>query len=145
MEQKTTRTYLGTKPYMAPELLAGKEYIPSQVDIFAVGAISFILNSAYFGFNKASLEDPTYNLILQGKTDSFWRYHDAKKRDIPDFFSPDFKKMVSRMIHPISNQNDPNDPNYQYDPTDLSKRAIIKDIKNSDWYKNTPSATLEDA
>ncbi len=112
MKQKTTRTYLGTKPYMAPELLAGKEYIPSQVDIFAVGAISFILNSAYFGFNKASLEDPTYNLILQGKIDSFWRYHDAKKRDIPDFFSPDFKKMVSRMIHPISNQNDPNDPNY---------------------------------
>ena len=40
---KTTKTWLGTRPYMAPELLAGRLYNPAECDIFAAGHILFIL------------------------------------------------------------------------------------------------------
>lgn len=74
----TTKTWLGTRPYMAPELLAGKSYDPAKCDIFAAGHILFILYAGYFAFNEASLKNPLYNFLLQGKPDIFWKYHDKK-------------------------------------------------------------------
>lgn len=124
----TTKTWLGTRPYMAPELLAGRPYEPAKADIFAAGAILFILYSGYFGFNEASLKNPFYNFLLQGRPDSFWRYHDSKKRDIPGFFTDDFKALFLNMVDP-----------------DPLKRATLEDIEASLWYKLTPEATLEEA
>ena len=40
---KTNKTWLGTRPYMSPELLAGRLYNPAECDIFAAGHILFIL------------------------------------------------------------------------------------------------------
>jgi serine/threonine-protein kinase len=40
---KTTKPWLGTRPYMAPELLAGRLYNPAECDIFAAGHILYIL------------------------------------------------------------------------------------------------------
>jgi serine/threonine protein kinase len=97
---KTTKTVLGTRPYMAPEILAGRPYDPAKCDIFAVGHILFILYSGYFAFQEATLKNPLYNFLLQDKPDVFWRYHDKQMSQIPGFFTPAFKKLVLKMIHP---------------------------------------------
>lgn len=96
----TTRTFCGTRPYMAPELLAGKPYEPPKVDVFAAGAILFNFYSGYRGFDEASLKNPFYNFLMQGRPDSFWRLHDRKMKDIPGFFTDDFKTLFIHMVDP---------------------------------------------
>ena len=113
---------------MAPELFAGKAYKPQECDIFAMGNILFIMYAGYFAFNEASLKNPLYNFLLQGKPDIFWRYHEKKQSNNPDFFTKDFKILITKMINP-----------------DPSERADIDFIKKSDWYTKTPKATLEEA
>jgi serine/threonine protein kinase len=66
-DSKTTKTWLGTKPYMSPELFDGRAYNPASCDIFAAGQILYILYAGRFAFDEASLKNAYYNFLLQGK------------------------------------------------------------------------------
>ena len=50
-------TICGTKPYMAPELLAGLPYKGEQVDVFASAVVLFILVAGTPPFMTASKSD----------------------------------------------------------------------------------------
>jgi serine/threonine protein kinase len=83
-----TRTRLGTEPYMSPEILAYKAYDPAKGDIFAAGAILFILYAGYPAFGKASNQDGWYKMLIDEDVGTFWSCHDRQKRNIPGYFSP---------------------------------------------------------
>jgi len=67
-------------------------------------------------------------MLVDGNVDAFWSCHDRQKRNIPGYFSPQFKTLVTKMIHP-----------------DPAQRATLEWIFASDWFNQTPVATLEDA
>jgi serine/threonine protein kinase len=48
-----TKTNLGTKPYKAPEIILNEAYEPSRTDLFAAGAILFILMVGFPAFSEA--------------------------------------------------------------------------------------------
>ena len=50
-------TYLGTKPYMAPEILIHQEYQGKIVDLFALGVILFNLYALDVPFKEAHKKD----------------------------------------------------------------------------------------
>mmetsp|Transcript_18823 Transcript_18823/g.26037 ORF Transcript_18823/g.26037 Transcript_18823/m.26037 type:complete len:118 (+) Transcript_18823:379-732(+) len=65
-------TKLGTESYMAPEIHHGMSYIGSQVDLFAIGIILFIMKTGHPPFKKATNNDPHYKLIASNRADIFW-------------------------------------------------------------------------
>ena len=58
---------------MAPEILrAGTKYKGTEVDLFAMGVILFIMVTGLPPFKIATSTDPYYQYIEQGKLDRFW-------------------------------------------------------------------------
>ena len=49
---------------MAPEIKIGKQYKGTQVDIFSLGVILFVLVQGTYPFNEAREEDRFYALLL---------------------------------------------------------------------------------
>ena len=66
------RSYRGTMTYMAPEIKEGKNYKGTQVDLFSLGVILFIIVQGIFPFKEARKEEYFYKLILDGKLDTYW-------------------------------------------------------------------------
>lgn len=58
------KSYRGTMTYMAPEIKEGKTYKGTQVDLFSVGVILFIIVQGIFPFKEARKEEYFYNLLL---------------------------------------------------------------------------------
>ena len=57
---------VGTKNYMAPELLEKRPYRGTCVDIFAAGVVLFVMNTGTWPFEKsASIHDPIYKHIVE--------------------------------------------------------------------------------
>ena len=54
------RTYKGTRPYMAPELIEGREYRGMDVDLFAAAIICFIMVTGRPPFMRAEATNPHY-------------------------------------------------------------------------------------
>lgn len=133
-----TRTRLGTEAYMAPEILANRAYNPALTDIFGAGAVLFILYAGYPAYGKATANDGWYKMLIDRNFDAFWQCHDRQKRSIPGYFSTDFKKLVTAMIHPDPAQR----------PT-VNQILGLVDIGQSNplsnWLMNGPIGTLEDA
>jgi len=65
-------SYRGTMTYMAPEIKEGKMYDGTQVDIFSMGVILFIMVQGIFPFKEARVEEYFYNLVVSGQTDKYW-------------------------------------------------------------------------
>jgi len=66
------RSFVGTKTYMAPEIIAGKVYNGRQVDIFSTGVILFTLVMGHFPFIEAIESDIYYNPIENGYSNKYW-------------------------------------------------------------------------
>jgi len=66
------KSYRGTMTYMAPEIKEGKNYVGTQVDTFSIGVILFIIVQGIFPFKEARKEEYFYNLLLQGKIDTYF-------------------------------------------------------------------------
>lgn len=92
------KTRLGTESYMAPEIHMKKAYSGESVDLFACGIILFIMYTQHPPFNKAVPEDPFYKLICINRLDVFWKAHARNKPGGEEFFSEDFKNLVSCML-----------------------------------------------
>lgn len=66
-------SYRGTMTYMAPEIKEGKTYKGQNVDMFSIGVILFIIVQGIFPFKEARKEEYFYNLLLQGKHDTYFQ------------------------------------------------------------------------
>jgi serine/threonine protein kinase len=111
---------------MAPEIHMRKPYQGPSVDLFATGIILFIMFTQHPPFTKAVPEDPFYRLLCANRADLFWKAHSKNKPNGADFFSEDFKNLITSML--------------QFDPT---HRPSLAEVKSHPWY-NGPVATLED-
>uniref|UniRef100_A0A0M3JSF3 Aurora kinase n=1 Tax=Anisakis simplex TaxID=6269 RepID=A0A0M3JSF3_ANISI len=50
-ETETSRTYCGSRPYMAPEILLQLPYLPFKADVWAIGIMSYALLTARYPFD----------------------------------------------------------------------------------------------
>jgi len=100
---------------MAPEIKEGKRYNGTQVDIFSIGVILFIIVQGIFPFKEARKEEYFYNLILQGQIDTYFSKVNGNG------LSLEFKDLILRM--------------FSYDP---AQRITIQEIKQHPWF-NDPS------
>ncbi|KAM3136501.1 hypothetical protein pb186bvf_011459 [Paramecium bursaria] len=116
------KSVLGTPGYMAPEINAKVAYDGEKTDLFAAAVILFIMFAGSPPFSQAQPNDAYYKMQIQGKNDLFWNYH-AKHKGNANFFSQDFKELVSGLIHPNPEQ-----------------RWNLAKIKASNWF-NGPVAS----
>ena len=86
------RSYRGTMTYMAPEIKEGKQYKGTNVDMFSIGVILFIIVQGIFPFKEARKEEYFYNLLLQGKTDTYFQKVNGTG------LSDDFKDLILRLF-----------------------------------------------
>merc|ERR1712060_866239 len=85
-------SYRGTMTYMAPEIKEGKQYKGTQVDMFSIGVILFIIVQGIFPFKEARKEEYFYNLLLQGKIDTYFTKVNGTG------LSDDFKDLILRFF-----------------------------------------------
>jgi serine/threonine protein kinase len=86
------KSYRGTMTYMAPEIKEGKTYKGKNVDMFSIGVILFIIVQGIFPFKEARKEEYFYNLILQGKIDTYFTKVNGTG------LSDDFKDLILRLF-----------------------------------------------
>ena len=84
-EGDTLKTACGSPCYAAPEMIAGKKYVGTQVDSWSCGIILFALICGFLPF-----EDPDttelYKKILKGQF------------NIPDFVSADARDLIRKIL-----------------------------------------------
>ena len=86
---------LGTRNYMAPEIIGQVSYQPVLADLFALGVILFIMHTGREPFEQASKEDQLYKLIMLNKFELFWSVHE-NAMGAP--LSSDFKDLMQNML-----------------------------------------------
>lgn len=118
-------TYLGTKGYMSPELLAECPYDAIKSDIFAVGIVLFIFVMGYPPFLSAENTDPRYLMYVRDPA-LFWKSHEKR---VGHALDSDFVQLFQGMTHP-----------------DPSLRLGFTQIRESQWLKKaySPSSALEE-
>ncbi|CAD8207846.1 unnamed protein product [Paramecium octaurelia] len=125
METAKIRTILGTPGYMAPEILAKKDYNGTKADIFSAGVIFFIIHAGSPPFSTASEKDQYFKLILLNKWEQFWTFHLKYKGGNPEFFPQEFRNLMMGMLAPNPDQ-----------------RFTLEQCMQHPWV-NGPVATLE--
>lgn len=85
-------TELGTKGYMAPEILSGEKYC-EKVDIFAAGVILFIMLAGFPPFQNANEKDWWFDKITKKKYKLFWMAHERTAN-----FSKTAKDLLVNML-----------------------------------------------
>jgi len=78
--------------YMAPEIKEGKNYDGTQVDLFSIGVIVFIIVQGIFPFKEARKEEYFYNLLLTGQIDTYFEKVNGTG------LSSDFKDMILKLF-----------------------------------------------
>lgn len=121
------QSYRGTMTYMAPEIKEGKQYKGTQVDMFSIGVILFIIVQGIFPFKEARKEEYFYNLLLTGKIDTYFTKVNGTG------LSDDFKDLILRF--------------FSYD---AESRPTIEQVRAHPWmnsssfnYEATRSQMLE--
>ena len=75
------KTYLGTPNYKAPEIISMKPYVGSQVDIFALGIVLFVMVMRCNPFGEANAAtDVRYNAI-KNKSVQFWNAFGDRRKE----------------------------------------------------------------
>ena len=92
------KTKVGSPHYLAPEIHLNRKYDGQSCDLFAAAIILFMMVAAHPPFASAQSSDPFYKCIAQDKTEIFWETHQKTKPQSRDFFSADFKDLVSSML-----------------------------------------------
>ena len=86
------KSYRGTMTYMAPEIKENKEYKGTQVDMFSIGVIIFIIVQGIFPFKEARKEEYFYNLLLNGNHDTYFQKVNGTG------LSEDFKDLILKFF-----------------------------------------------
>lgn len=103
-------TYVGTRGYQAPELLAGKKYYNS-CDLFSAGVVLFILLTGYPPFDQGDKRDKWYRPLYKNNPDKFWSQHEGCG------VTPEAKTLIEGLLC--------------YKP---NKRITIDEVKANAWY-----------
>lgn len=98
-------TQCGSERYMAPEIIEGRPYKGTAVDIFALGVSLFAMVTGVLPFDRASEKDKFYCLVHQGSEQAFWdlmeKSHGIKnlsdefKRFIWEFFKYNYYERIT--------------------------------------------------
>ena len=104
------KSYRGTMTYMAPEIKEGKVYKGTQVDLFSMGVILFIIVQGIFPFKEARTEEYFYNLLLTDQIDLYFQKVNGSN------MSTEFKELILAL--------------FSYDP---EKRPTLNQIRAHPW------------
>ena len=121
---------VGTKQYMAPEVIEEKEYDGEKADIFSTGVLIFTILTGKLPFpiakifNTGKKINQLYRFIKEKDEKNYWET--LKEEDI-DGFSPEFKDLFLKMV--------------AFEP---SERPTIKEILNHDWMKEVSNLSEEE-
>ncbi|XP_017797210.1 PREDICTED: maternal embryonic leucine zipper kinase-like [Habropoda laboriosa] len=97
------QTSCGSPTYAAPELILGRKYLGSEVDIWSMGVLLYALLCGFLPFDDNSIES-LYRKILSGKYDE------------PSWLSASSRRLIRAML--------------QIDP---KKRITIQELCNHPW------------
>ena len=104
--------YCGTRQYMAPELLAKDYYVGEKVDMFALGAMLFMMVTGSAAFVEANRSDERYKFICRKQYAKFWAFYDHEE------YSEEFKSLIEALLNPES-----------------EKRPTLSDLNHYPWFK----------
>ncbi|XP_057336554.1 maternal embryonic leucine zipper kinase-like [Microplitis mediator] len=104
-------TSCGSPTYAAPELILGKKYLGSEVDIWSMGVLLYALLCGFLPFDDSNI-DSLYKKILSGKFDE------------PRWLSGNSKCLIRAMLQ-----------------TDPKKRITIEELCNHPWVVNTNNSS----
>ena len=121
------KTKLGTPQYMAPEIHERRPYSGPSVDLFAAAIILFIMYTQQPPFRSAIPESSSYKFIIANRADLFWKYHSQNKPNGAEYFSEEFKNLVTGLL--------------QYNP---AIRPQMADVLKHPWVTKDDCATLEE-
>lgn len=94
-KSKKSSTVKGTLYYMAPEVVAEKEYNTNDSDLYALAVVLFSMLTHSMPFNVASKKCPLYRKIMADDWASFWKTHSSSK-----LIDNDFKDLFAKMVDP---------------------------------------------
>jgi len=114
-------TCVGTKSYMAPEVMARQGYDGAKADLWSAGVVLFIMLAGCPPFQQAAPGDWWFNAVRSNRHDKFWMAHLRS--------APDFPKLAQDFLNLIF-------------VADSSKRASIDDLWNHPWMQGR---VLQDA
>ena len=104
---------IGSEGYMAPEILANRQYDGKKADIFSLGQLLFNLVTGLRGFESANNSDHYYRYIKQK---NYEKYFNLLEPMLEKNLSDEFKHLYVRMI--------------AYEP---NERPTIDEILNDPW------------
>ncbi|CAI2365315.1 unnamed protein product [Moneuplotes crassus] len=112
---QVNKTMVGTQNFMAPEVLANKEYHGHAIDIFGAGLILFLMVTGSIPFERAEKSDSFYTHLYYCKSSKFWKSHSQEGEGS---LSKEIKSLISDLFnpHPI-------------------RRLSISEIKTHPWYE----------
>mmetsp|Transcript_62321 Transcript_62321/g.86079 ORF Transcript_62321/g.86079 Transcript_62321/m.86079 type:complete len:148 (+) Transcript_62321:534-977(+) len=114
------QSYRGTMTYMAPEIKEGRQYDGTQVDIFSMGVILFIMAVGIFPFMEARNSDYFYNLLLTGQTDIYWQKVQGTN------LSAEFRDLMEKMFS-----------------HDANRRPTLDEIRDHPWMNSADTMPFE--
>ncbi len=92
-EKYKLKAYLGTRPYVAPEIIKNIPYDGIKADIFSLGVILFHLVLGKECFEEAKFSNENYKLIKSNSYKAFWSKFSEANDDYEDF-----KKLFFEMV-----------------------------------------------
>ena len=110
--EKKVKMFCGTPSYMAPEIVARKEYIGPPVDIWAAGVLLYALITGNFPF-KANCDKDLYRQILKCNY------------IVPDYVSLAAKHLIAKMLC-----------------SDPQKRARAGDLLKDPWFRASSAFSI---
>ncbi|CAI2367835.1 unnamed protein product [Moneuplotes crassus] len=113
-------SFKGSGNYMAPEILLSQKYSGKCVDLFALGVILFVMVSKTPPFRKASHKDKQYILIGGNRPNKFWKHHSKNRPNGLEFFSADFRELVTLLIS-----------------FNAMERPSLAEVKQTAWYNGS--------
>ncbi|XP_043270307.1 maternal embryonic leucine zipper kinase-like isoform X2 [Venturia canescens] len=145
-------TSCGSPTYAAPELILGKKYLGSEVDIWSMGVLLYALLCGFLPFDDGNIEN-LYKKILSGKYDEPSWLSSSSKRIIRAMLQTDPKKRItigelcthawitSGFLNPVTFVKK---INFERDDEVLSTMAAICGEQNEDiWRTLTKSARTD--
>jgi serine/threonine protein kinase len=118
--------YLGTRKYMAPEIVKGMAYDGIKADIFSLGILLFNLRTSKFIFDLNKVNGISLYDYIKDKNEMIWKI--AESNGIKGL-SKEFKNLFLKMV--------------SYEP---NERPNINDILNDEWFseiRNLSKVDLE--
>ena len=148
--EKKVKMFCGTPSYMAPEIVARKEYVGPPVDIWAAGVLLYALITGNFPF-KANCDKDLYRQILKGNylvpeyislaakhliakmlcVDPNKRAKASELLKDPWFRSCSAFSITSTLVHKTVDNEDSNDPNTVFGTPGSPKYKILSNSSNS--------------